>query len=118
MIGGPQQRNVIRAAEIDEPHLRAALAVWEYCEASAAHIFGNTLGDPVADDIMRALQQAGSDGMTRNTIRDYFGRHQSSDRIGASLALLMGKGLARAEVRGTGGRPVEVWFATNGGRHG
>ena len=25
--------------QIDEPHLRAALAVWEYCDASAAHIF-------------------------------------------------------------------------------
>jgi hypothetical protein len=106
------------ASNIDLPHIMAALAVWEYAEASAAHIFGASLGDPVADEILRALQQAGSDGMTRNTIRDYFGRHQSSDRIGASLALLMGKGLARAEVRGTGGRPVEVWFSTNGGRHG
>jgi Protein of unknown function (DUF3987) len=107
------------ASNIDLPHIMAALAVWEYAEASAAHIFGASLGDPVADEILRALQQAGSDGMTRNTIRDYFGRHQSSDRIGAALALLMTKGLARAEVRGTGGRPVEVWFpATNGGRHG
>jgi hypothetical protein len=44
--------------EIDEPHLKAALAVWEYCEASAAHIFGDALGDPVADDILRALVQA------------------------------------------------------------
>jgi hypothetical protein len=104
-------------SHIDLPHIQAALAFWEYAEASAAHIFGASLGDPIADDILRALHQA-SEGMTRNTIRDYFGRHQSSDRIGASLALLMGKGLARAEVRGTGGRPVEVWFATNGGRHG
>ena len=49
---------------IDVPHLRAALAVWEYCEASAARIFGNALGDPVADEILRALLQAGSAGMT------------------------------------------------------
>jgi Protein of unknown function (DUF3987) len=31
--------------EVDEPHLQAALAVWEYCEASAIHIFGRSLGD-------------------------------------------------------------------------
>jgi hypothetical protein len=49
--------------------------------------------------------------MTRNTIRDYFGRNQSSDRIGAALALLMTKGLARNERKVSGGRPVETWFA-------
>jgi len=89
-------------------HLRAGLAVWEYCEASAAHIFGDSLGDPLADEIQRALRQAGGDGMTRTAIRDLFGRHQTGDRIGASLGLLMKRGRARAEVKQTGGRPVEV----------
>jgi hypothetical protein len=41
--------------QIDVPHLEAALAVWEYCEASAAFVFGDLLGDPVADEIARAL---------------------------------------------------------------
>jgi hypothetical protein len=97
--------------QIDIPHLEAGIAVWEYCEASAAHIFANSLGDPVADEILRALHQAGGEGLSRNAIRDHFGRNQSSDRIGAALALLKGKGLARARMRGTGGRPVEIWFA-------
>jgi len=102
---------------IDLPHIDAALAVWGYCEASAAHIFGLSLGDPVADEILRALHQAGDEGMTRSVIREYFGRHKSSDRIGAALALLMSKGRARGEMRQTGGRPSEVWIATAGGRH-
>jgi hypothetical protein len=104
--------------EIDEPHLQAALAVWEYCEASAAYIFGNALGDPIADEILRALQQAGSDGMTRTAIRDLFGRHKSADRIGAALTLLMTRGRARPEPRDSGGRPVETWFAVAEARHG
>jgi hypothetical protein len=104
--------------EIDEPHLRAALAIWEYCEASAARIFGNSLGDPVADDIWRALQQAGTDGMTRTAIRDLFGRHQSGERIGAALALLTTRGRARMQLRETKGRAVEMWFATRGALHG
>ena len=58
------------AANIDVPHIDAALAVWEYAEASAAHIFGASLGDPIADDILRALQQAGAGGMSRSAIRD------------------------------------------------
>ena len=53
------------AANIDLPHIKAALAVWEYAEASAAHIFGASLGDPVADDIYRALRHAGREGMSR-----------------------------------------------------
>jgi Protein of unknown function (DUF3987) len=41
---------------IKVPHLQAAVALWEYCEASATYIFGTVLGDPVADEILRALQ--------------------------------------------------------------
>jgi hypothetical protein len=104
--------------KIDEPHLRAALALWEYCETSAARIFGAALGDPIADEIMRALIQAGGAGMSRTAIRDLFGRNRSSDRIGVALALLIGKGRAKREVKDTGGRPVEIWFAMKEGRHG
>jgi hypothetical protein len=106
------------STHIDEPHLKAGLAVWEYCEASAVSIFGDALGDPVADEILRALQQAGTAGMTRTAIRDLFGRHRSADRIGAALALLTSRGRARGEMKDTGGRPSEVWFATVGERHG
>ena len=88
--------------EIGIPHLRAALAVWEFCEASAAFIFGDSLGDEVADDILRALQLAGSAGLTRTAIRDHLGRNRSADRIGAALALLMNKGKATAEIQGLG----------------
>jgi hypothetical protein len=99
--------------KIDLPHLTAALALWEYCEASAAHIFGRALGDPMADEISRALQQS-PDGMTRTAIRDLFGRNRSADRIGAALALLFSNNRARAETIMTGGRPAETWFPVGG----
>jgi len=96
------------AGEIDKPHLTAGLALWEYCEASAAFIFGSSLGE-----IERALQHAGSEGMTRTAIRDLFGRNRSGDRIGAALYLLRTKGRARMEsATGNGGRPAEIWFAS------
>jgi hypothetical protein len=101
-----------RQEKIDVAHLRAGLAVWEYCEASAARIFGNALGDPVADEIMLALTQASSAGMTRTAIRDLFGRNATGDRIGLALGLLVTKGRARSEKQqATGGRPTETWFA-------
>jgi hypothetical protein len=101
-------------ANIGLSHIRAALAVWGYAEASAAHIFGASLGDSVADEILRALHH-NREGMSRTNIRDLFGRNQSADRIGAALALLMSKGRARTEVRDTGGRPTEIWLATDAG---
>ena len=106
------------AENIDLPHIRAALAVWEYAEVSAAHIFGASLGDSVADEILRALHHAGHEGMTRTPIRDLFGRNQSGDRIGAALALLATRGWARVAMQATTGRSSETWFATGMQRHG
>ncbi len=92
-------------------HLHAAMAAWAYCEASALRIFGDSLGDPIADDILRALHQAAADGMTRTAISNLFGRHRTSDQIGVALELLLTKGRARVEAKTTGGRPIETWFA-------
>jgi hypothetical protein len=97
--------------KIDAAHLKAAIAVWDYCDTSAAYIFGDSLGDPVADEILRGLRHAGLAGMTRTAIRDLFGRNRSGDRIGVALAALMTNGRARMETRMTGGRPAEIWLA-------
>jgi hypothetical protein len=104
-----------RKYDIDIPHLRAALALWEYAEASAVRIFGDALGDPIADEIDRALTHAGANGMSRTDIRDMFGRHQLTSRISAALALLKTSGRATVEEKETGGRPSEIWFKA---RHG
>ncbi|MBA4395554.1 MAG: hypothetical protein C0407_18535, partial [Desulfobacca sp.] len=65
---------------IRKEHLLAALAFWDHSEASARYIFGDAIGDPVADQILEALR-AIKDGMTRTEISALFGRHRSSDRI-------------------------------------
>lgn len=97
------------SAIIDRQHLLAALAIWERAESSARYVFGDALGNPVADDILRALRVARQDGLTRTTISNLFNRHQTAERIGAGLELLMRRGLARHESRQTGGAPAEVW---------
>jgi hypothetical protein len=100
------------ADQIDLPHLQAGLAVWNYCEASAAHIFGTTLGDEVADTILRALKNARPNGMSRTTIYNLFSGHQPKGRTDAALGLLAEKGRVRVEIQGgTRGRPFEIWFA-------
>src|SRR5262249_45617354 len=66
--------------QIDVVHLDAAMAVWAYCEESATRIFGDSLGDPVADEILLALRRSGS--MTRTDIHNLFGRNRPADQIG------------------------------------
>jgi hypothetical protein len=98
------------SSTIEEDHLRAALALWEYAEQSARYIFGDACGDPVADRIVEALQEKPNAGLTRNEIMNLFNRHVSSERIGQALEMLQEAGRVRCEYEPTGGRPVERWF--------
>jgi hypothetical protein len=99
--------------EIEDMHLEAALALWTYCDASARYIFGDLLGDTLADEILRALRNAGANGMTRREIRDHFQRHQGADEIGKALGLLLAAGKARFTRTQAKRGPwmTETWFA-------
>jgi hypothetical protein len=99
-----------KQTKISAEHLWSALALWGYAAESAAWVWGNALGDPVADELLRLLR-GHPDGMTRTDIRDAFGRHKSGD-VDRALAALEGRRLARQETQPTGGRPVSRWFAT------
>src|SRR5262249_5945941 len=75
------------SATVGPEHLRAALALWDYCFHSARLIFGNSLGDPVADTILSAIKGA-DDGLTATDIYNLFSRHGSDD-IDRAVALLL-----------------------------
>jgi 5S rRNA maturation endonuclease (ribonuclease M5) len=94
-------------------HLSAALEVWRYCFASARHIFGDTLGDRLADDLLAALRDAGQAGKARSELHEVTRRNRSAADITRALNVLHTAKLARMEVDTTGtGRPAERWYAT------
>ena len=100
--------------EIDRVHIEAGLALWKYCNASVRFIFGDMLGDAIADAILKALREKGTSGMTRNDILDLFGRNRGSEKILSALELLLTAGKARFEktaTPGRRGRPKETWYA-------
>jgi hypothetical protein len=94
------------------PHLKAALAAWDYCFASAKYIFGQRLGDRLADELLSLLRSS-PDGMSRTQISNHLGRHQTADRIGAALESLRRNGSVHSTTTSTGGRPMETWFYGN-----
>jgi hypothetical protein len=91
-------------------HLAAALAAWDYVERSVVFVFGDALGDRVADDLLRCLREVPG-GLTRTELSGLLGRNVPVDRIDRGLGLLLRHKLARVERVETGGRPAERWVA-------
>jgi hypothetical protein len=93
-------------------HLKAALAVWNYAMDSARFIFGDALGDPMADTILSELRAA-PNGLTRTQISAVFGRNRSAGEIANALKVLHKQQLAICGHEETDGRSIERWIATS-----
>lgn len=92
---------------IREPHLLAALGVWDYCKASVQYIFGDAIGDPVADRLLRLLKTGPQTG---NDLYEAMGKHGGDrDQKERALELLSRLGLAHTIKIPTPGRSIEEW---------
>ncbi len=96
---------------IQPQHLRSALALWDYAARSAAWALGHATGDPLAEQIHTALTRS-PNGLTRTQIRDLCQRNIPADRVEQTLAALTTAGRAHHRQTLTGGRPAELWTAT------
>jgi hypothetical protein len=95
---------------IKKVHLEAALALWRYSEASVRFIWGDSLGDPAADTLLRQLRLQ-PEGMTKTEIRDLFHRNKRSSETDRVLELLLSLNLITCETETTTGRPVTRFIA-------
>ena len=102
-----------RQEVITGTHLEAALAVWRYCDDSVRFIFGNRLGDPDQERILRALREAGHNGLSRSEISDLFHRNRRAVQIEAVLYILVDSGLASYRLIPTEGRTEQRWYAND-----
>jgi hypothetical protein len=101
------ENNQLKGLHIRVAHLRAAMAVWDYCEESAYYFLANRSGDALGDKVLELLT-AGP--MTRNEFNKHLSAKQK-ERLPAVLEMLLASGLVRrTEVKHDGpGRPVERW---------
>jgi hypothetical protein len=95
-----------RSEVVDLPHLQAALAVWRYCEASAAAIFGTYTGNRDADRVLRELRNG---ELTRKEVSVLFSRNKSATQLDQIMAEVMATGLAETCIRGTGRHATTVY---------
>jgi Protein of unknown function (DUF3987) len=91
-------------------HLEAALAFWAYSAASARWVFGESIGDPTADDIW-TLARDRNDGITRTEVSNLLSRNKKAREIDRALQALIDAGrLERATIRDPrNDRTLTVW---------
>ena len=107
------------SAVIRVEHLRAALAVWDYCRESARLLFGGTEqaqgsapSDPLWLQVVNAIRCR--PGVSRSDVLRAF-RSTSAEEMDKTLCGLEAQGLAYRRLVGSGGRPAECWWATGNG---
>jgi hypothetical protein len=106
-----------KSRTVQAKHLLAALALWDYAEASARFVFGDRLGDTESEKLLAALRGA-PDGLSRTEISaEVFGGHKRRPQIVALLAELLTLGEIHRAPKEPGagpGRKPEVWRAGRG----
>lgn len=101
---------------IDPQHIAAAWAVWSYCRASAAWLFGGRTGNGDADRIIRTLRGF-PDGMaSRTALSEALGNRPYGPKLDAALDLLHTRGAIARTKEATGGRPREIIVLLDGPR--
>ena len=70
-------------------------------------IFGDSLGDPDADTMLREIR--GNGVQTDSQLSDLFRRHKKAAELERAKGVLMQAGLAHPETIETEGRPRIVW---------
>ncbi len=94
---------------VREHHLRAAVALWRYCEASVRFLFGDAIGDFLADRILAYLRSV-PEGASRTDLHRACGNNVSAARVDAALGtLIAARRVAHESQPGEGTKPVQ-WY--------
>lgn len=94
------------SSSIKADHLCAALALWEYVEASVEYLFGDRTTDGVANIILDSLSNT-VDGLTKTEISNLFNKHEKGGRIDDAIKMLVTCGKIEVLKIETAGRPIE-----------
>ncbi len=93
------------------PHLKAALALWDYCEQSARFIFAGLESDLTSQKIMEALEESGGK-LDTSGLYKFFGNHISKRKMTVALNNLLASRNIRVEESKPqgGGRPRKIFY--------
>ncbi len=73
--------------KIDEAHLIAANHVWKYAEDSWRFVYGDSLGDPIADELLKFLRSSKKE-RTKTAIINHFDNNKTAEEINKAIKIL------------------------------
>jgi hypothetical protein len=97
------------SATIEPDHLDAAWAFWSYCRASAEHLFGDGLGDQMAEKVRAILRKASGKVLKRSEVYNALGRHVSGQALDRAATVLTRAEIMTVTRQEGPGRWAEVW---------
>lgn len=91
---------------IDEPHLKAALAMWDYAQDSALYIFGDRSVDPLEEKLLEILKQG---PLSATDLSAAFSRNIPKERLQPLLQQLEAQQrISIRKERSGKGRPKQI----------
>lgn len=89
-------------------HHRAAVAIWDLCEASVTSLYppSFTTGNVEADRVYSAVLERGA--ISRGDVHRLFHGHLADSRLDAAIGVLTDRGLIEEAIEQTGGRPRQM----------
>jgi hypothetical protein len=95
-------------AQIDQRHIEAAIAVWDYCSESARLIFGDRTGHSDVDKLIDALEAVGRQGLNRTEQTRLF--RNAKRKAGQARETATQLGLVVEIKQPTATRPQQVLY--------
>lgn len=99
---------------IGAEHIHAALAFWDYAQASAEYIFSDQTGGGKLDATVKALIEGAPDGLSMTELHEKTGRNHKAVELKASVQRLVDAGIVLSRsVRGPEDRKSRTVFFQN-----
>lgn len=99
---------------IGAEHIHAALAFWDYAQASAEYIFSDQTGGGKLDATIKALIEGAPDGLSMTELHEKTGRNHKAVELKASVQRLVDAGIVLSRsVRGPEDRKSRTVFFQN-----
>ncbi|MDP5183253.1 DUF3987 domain-containing protein [Blastococcus sp. BMG 814] len=103
--------------EVEPEHVRAAVSVWEHSRTTALYVFGDSLGEPAADELWEAVKDIPA-GVSATEVRDLFSRNRTKRFLDTGIKALVRAGRLHEGTRpptGPGSRAVRIWLPVDPG---
>jgi len=102
-----------RSQVIERVHLKAAIALWNYCESTAGCVFDGQTTRTLHDRILNVIKRF-PDGISKDNLCQRYFKSRKRSEIDIVLGELKTLGVVRADRQeSTGGRPAEIWIAVS-----